>query len=232
MDIPRFNFSFAPYRLSGTVYAALLNDPRQVASLGNAVNAPPYKAPPIHPVLSVKPRNTLSCEGATVVVPMGVIELAMGPTLGIIIGQATTRVAEVSALSVVAGYAIVNDISIPLHGPASHYRPAARNRARDGFCPIGSRVTPAREVTRPDALAVRVRVDGALVHQSSTAARTRNVAKLIADVSDFMTLQAGDLLLLGAAHGAPLARAGQSVTIEIDALGQLTHYLVAEGVRA
>jgi 5-oxopent-3-ene-1,2,5-tricarboxylate decarboxylase/2-hydroxyhepta-2,4-diene-1,7-dioate isomerase len=54
------------------------------------------------------------------------------------------------------------------------------------------------------------------------------VARLIADVSTFMTLAAGDLLLLGVAAGAPRARAGQRVRIEIDGIGALENPLVSE----
>ena len=55
------------------------------------------------------------------------------------------------------------------------------------------------------------------------------MAQLIADVSDFMTLAAGDVLMLGVAAGAPRARAGQRVRIEIDGIGTLENPLVAEG---
>jgi 5-oxopent-3-ene-1,2,5-tricarboxylate decarboxylase/2-hydroxyhepta-2,4-diene-1,7-dioate isomerase len=124
---------------------------------------------------------------------------------------------------------IAAEISVPL---ASHYRPAVRFIARDGFCPIGSRVVPASQVPEPDALAVQVEVDGALVHEPTTGGRSRGVARLIADVSEFMTLQAGDVLLLGAAHGSPPVRAGQSVVITIAGLGALNHRLVSEEVHA
>jgi 5-oxopent-3-ene-1,2,5-tricarboxylate decarboxylase / 2-hydroxyhepta-2,4-diene-1,7-dioate isomerase len=232
MTIPMLDFDVPPYRLSGTVYGALLNDPRQIAALGDAARLAPYKAPPAHPVLAVKPRNTLAGDGAAVVVPAGAAALELGATLAIVIGRAACRIQEDAAMGVVAGYTIVDDISVPLADTTRHYRPAVRFRARDGFCPIGPRVTPADDVRDPDALRVRVLVDGVLAHESSTAARTRGVARLIADVSEFMTLRPGDLLLLGAAHGAPLARAGQSVAIEIEGLGRLTHRLVAEEARA
>jgi 5-oxopent-3-ene-1,2,5-tricarboxylate decarboxylase/2-hydroxyhepta-2,4-diene-1,7-dioate isomerase len=219
-----------PYRLSGTVYAALLNDPRQIVALGEAAAQAPYKALPVHPVLSVKPRNTLTGEGSAVVVPAGVESLEMGATLAIVIGRTACRVSEGSAFDVVAGYTIANDVCVPMAASARHYRPGLRHRARDGFCVIGPKVVPACEVPTPDALRVRVWVDGLLAQASDTAGRTRGVARLVADVSEFMTLQPGDLLLLGAVHGAPLARAGQSVSIEIDGLGRLNHRLVAEAV--
>ena len=57
----------------------------------------------------------------------------------------------------------------------------------------------------------------------------RGVAQLIAEVSAFMSLAPGDLLMLGAGPAAPRARVGQSVRITIDAVGTLEHRLVAEG---
>ena len=117
------------------------------------------------------------------------------------------------------------NVSVPL---PSHYRPAVRFKARDGFCPISSHVVAAGRIPRPDALAVTVRVDGQTVWQGSTGGRVRPVAQLLSDVTEFMTLEAGDLLLLGVAAPAPQARAGQRVDIEIEGLGVLSNAFVAE----
>lgn len=221
-----------PYRLSGVVYGALLNDPRLLAEMGEAARAAPYKAPPVHPVLQIKPRNTLVGDGAAVQVPEGVNALEMGATLAVVIGRTACRVSREAAMDVVAGYAIANDICVPQDNVGRHYRPSLRYRVRDGFCPLGPKVTPAGDVPDPDVLGVRVMVDGRLAQSTSTSGRTRGVAQVIADVSEFMTLAPGDIVLLGASAGAPLARAGQTVTIEIDGLGRLTHRLVAEQVLA
>jgi len=132
-----------------------------------------------------------------------------------------------SALDHVAGAVIVNDLSVP---HASFYRPSVRLKARDGFCPIGERVVALADLPAPvDALGVRVFVDGALAQTTTTGDRIRSAAQLLADVSEFMTLQPGDVLMLGVSHGAPLAAAGQTVVVEIDGLGRLTTPLVAEG---
>ena len=61
--------------LAGVVYAALLNHAPQLAALGDAVNKPPYKAPPKAPVLAVKPRHTMARHGDAMVVPAGHIAL-------------------------------------------------------------------------------------------------------------------------------------------------------------
>lgn len=227
MSCPPLRFDVPPYRLSGTVVGALLNDPAQLAALGAAVHAPPHKAPPRAPVLEVKPRHTLAGDGAAVEVPAGEAALEVGASLGVVIGATACRVGAAQALAHVAGYLVALDFSLPL---SAHYRPAVRLKARDGFCPLGPSVVPAAAVADPDALAVEVSVDGAVVHRHSTAQRVRGVAALIADVSEFMTLHPGDVLLLGRAHGAPLARAGQSVAARIEGVGTLQARLVAEAL--
>ena len=219
------SFATPPYRLSGVVVGALLNDPAQLAALGDAAHQPPHKTPPRAPVLEVKPRHTLAGDGATVRLPAGETGLEAGASLAIVIGRTACRVAAADAMGFVAGYLIAADFSLPL---AAHYRPSVRLKARDGFCPLGPRVVPAAQVADPDALAVEVRIDGELVHRHGTAGRVRGVAQLIADVSEFMTLNPGDVLLLGRSQGAPLARAGQAVAITITGLGTLRCTLATE----
>ena len=73
-----------------------------------------------------------------------------------------------------------------------------------------------------------VYVAGQLVYKASTAGMVRPVATLLSDVTDFMTLKAGDILMLGATEAAPLARAGQQVAIEIEGLGRLENTVVVE----
>ena len=65
--------NFAPWRLSGTVYGTLLNDPAALAAIGEAANHAPYKAAPRSPVLYLKPRNTLAGHGSHIAVPTGTV---------------------------------------------------------------------------------------------------------------------------------------------------------------
>jgi 5-oxopent-3-ene-1,2,5-tricarboxylate decarboxylase/2-hydroxyhepta-2,4-diene-1,7-dioate isomerase len=213
-----------PWRLSGVVYSALLNDPHQVAALGDAVHQPPYKAPPAHPVLAVRPRNTLAGDGAAIGVPAGASAVRTGPGLGLVIGRTACRVPVAHALDWIAGYLVANDLSLPI---GSHYRPAVRQMGRDGFCPLGAAVA-ASAVADPDALAITLALDGAVAWQGHTGGRVRSVAQLLADVTDFMTLQPGDVLLLGIPADAPLARPGQAMVVDIVGIGRLRNTLVAE----
>lgn len=218
-------FEFAPWRLSGVVYGHLLNDPAALAALGDTVHAAPYKAPPSAPILYIKPRNTLAASGATVALPADAGAFEIGAALGIVIGRTACRVAEADALAHVAGWCLVADLSVP-HG--AFYRPSVRFKARDGSCLIGPAVVPREAVPDPDDLAIRVAVDGEVVHTARTAGMRRPVARLLRDVTEFMTLSPGDVLLLGVAAGAPRVSAGHGVSIEAAGLGRLEGRLVAE----
>ncbi|MDE2456905.1 MAG: fumarylacetoacetate hydrolase family protein, partial [Burkholderiales bacterium] len=220
---------FAPYRLSGRVCGVLLNDASELQALGPALSQPPYKAPPQAPVLEIKPHNTWAADGDDIVVPADVAALRAGAQIAAIIGRTACRVDERDAAACVAGYLLAADIEVPHE---SHYRPALRFKARDGFCPIGATALPAEALPDPEALVIQWRVDGELVRSAGGGGRVRGLARLIADVTDYMTLQPGDLLLLGAAAGAPLLRPGQALEISAPGLGRLRHRFVAGEGRA
>lgn len=206
----------------GTVYGVALNDPASLAALGAAANQAPYKAAPQAPVLYIKPRNTVVGPGAAVAVPADASALQMGPALAVVIGRSACRVREADALAHVAGCTVVNDICVPQD---SWYRPGLRFRVRDGFCPMARSLAP---VADPDALTIRLWIDGQRAFEAHTAGFTRPLARLLADISGFMTLQPGDVLITGVHHGAPLARAGQRIRIEVPGVGELEHTLVSE----
>jgi 5-oxopent-3-ene-1,2,5-tricarboxylate decarboxylase/2-hydroxyhepta-2,4-diene-1,7-dioate isomerase len=218
-------FDVPPYRLSGAVYGALLNHRSALAMFGEAAHRPPYNAPPKAPVLYIKPRNTLAAHGSIVRLAPGSAEVEVGACLGLVIGRTACNIQESRALDYVAGYLIVADVSV-VH--PNYHRPSIRFKARDGYCPLGPKVTPRAEVADPDALFIRTYVDGQLVQEASTADLIRPSARLLRAVSEFMTLSPGDVLALGAAAPAPRVRAGQTAAIEIDGLGRLSNP-VAEG---
>jgi 5-oxopent-3-ene-1,2,5-tricarboxylate decarboxylase/2-hydroxyhepta-2,4-diene-1,7-dioate isomerase len=206
----------APWWLSGQVVGVLMNDPATLAALGEAVHAAPYKAPPKAPVLYVKPRNTLQPAVGPVVLPTGVDTLELGAALGLVIGRTACRVAEAQALAHVAALVPLADLSVP---HTSFYRPSVRFKALDGSCRLG-RPVPLSGID-PDALDLRVEVDGVLAQIATTARFQRHAARLLADVSAFMTLHPGDVLLTGVPFGAPPVRAGQRARMEFAGVGAL-----------
>lgn len=211
--------------VTGTVYGTLLNLRSALAALGEAVHVPPYGAPPNAPVLYLKPRNTLAGPGAPLLVPPGEDGIRIDATVGILIGRDARKVAPEDALGHVAGYAIVCDATLPHE---SYYRPAIRQRCRDGYCPIGP-IAAAGGIPDPGTLSVRVLVDGAPRSTFSLGELIRPVPRLIADVSALLTLSAGDMILVGAAADAPLARPGETVRIEVDGIGSLENPVTGAG---
>lgn len=215
-----------PVCLSGRVYGTLLNHRSALVALESAMSRAPYHGAPRAPVLYIKPKNTLAGNGDDVPVPFGVEELEVGGSLGVVIGRPACNVPADRALSVIGGYVIVNDVSVP---HAEYYRPSIRQKARDRFCPLGPRVVPTSAIADPDRVSVGVFIDGALRSTSSTADLVRPIAQLLSDVTEFMTLSPGDVLAVGVAFPAPRVRAGQTVRVEIEGIGALENRFIAAG---
>ena len=199
----------------GTVYGTLLNFRGELEALGDQVNEAPYKAPPKAPVLYVKPANTWTEHGAAITVPADAGELEVGATVAMVM----------KSPGEILGYVLMNDVRM---AHDSFYRPPVKFNARDGFLGIGERVRARNEAGDPAVFKLEVRVNGELKQTVRFSQLLRPAEKLLADVSEFMTLGAGDMLMLGVDVGRPRVRAGDRVDISMPALGTLTNTFVAE----
>ncbi|MEK8080082.1 fumarylacetoacetate hydrolase family protein [Pseudomonas sp. XK-1] len=211
---------------AGTLFGIALNYQGLLRSRLEEFQQPPYQKPPVKPVLFIKTSNTRNGHDQPVVFPAGVERLQPGPALGVVIGKDASRVSETEAMNHVAGYLIVNEFSLP---EDSYYRPSVKAKCRDGFCPIGPELVPASQIANPNALGIRLLVNGELRQQNNTANWVRNIPQLIAELSEFMTLHAGDVLITGTPEGRVDVQPGDTVAVEIDGLGRLVNTVVAEG---
>ena len=209
--------SAAPWLPQGTVYGTLLNFRREYALWAPKMSEPPYKAAPRVPVLYVKTANTFAPSGSAIVVPG---EVEVGATLGLVIGApdpAAATDAAANRLPPVAGCVLLADLSLP---HASYYRPPIRFRNRDGFlgCGPASVQMALGDVAR---LKLHVRINDETVQTIDLSTLVRDAATLLADVGEFMTLQAGDVLMLGTdcLPDGTRPRAGAGDRIEISAPG-------------
>lgn len=207
-----------------TVYGALLNDRATVARLEPQFAQAPYKAAPRAPVLYIKPRNTFAQDRAAVAVPADPGVVRIDATIGLVIGNKATRVSAAQAMSHVAGYVLVSDVTLPHE---NYYRPAIAQRDRDGFCPMGQLVPAARDFDVNQAV-LQIAINGQRVYERRFDQLVRPAAQLLVDVTEFMSLSAGDVLLLGPGEAAPDARPGDTVTISVAGLGELHHTVVLE----
>ncbi|WP_395686493.1 fumarylacetoacetate hydrolase family protein [Caenimonas koreensis] len=198
-----------------TVYGTLLNFRGEFDAWAPKMNEAPYKAPPKAPVLYIKPANTWSADGAAITLPANVPQVEVGATIGMVMKGG----------SEVAGYVLMNDLSVP---HASFFRPPVKFKCIDGFLGIGSRLRARNEAGDPSVFKLEVRINGELKQTVRFADLVRPADRLLADVGEFMTMAAGDVLMLGCDVGRPLARVGDTISISMPALGTLTNTLIAE----
>ena len=140
--------------------------------------------------------------------------------LAVIIGRRCRDVAEGEALSYVYGYTCFNDVSQRevQNGDRSGWW---RGKSFDSFGPIGPAVLPAKDVTDPQALAIRGRLNGKVVQEATTGDMIFGVARLIAYISRNVTLEEGDIIATGTPSGVGPLRDGDVFEVEIDGIGAL-----------
>ena len=208
--------NFLPF---GTVYGTLLNFRREVDAWQDRAQQPPYKAAPQAPVLYVKTANTWTTHGQPIAVPASVPQVEIGATAGLVMGAANT----------VAQVVLMNDLSVP---HASFFRPPVKFKCLDGFLGIGAQAMPLASVADLAALRLTVKVNGAVVHEVDFAQLVRSPSQLVADVSAFMTLRAGDVLMVGCdvlpSGVRPMAAVGDRIDIDAPGFPTLSHWLVKE----
>jgi 5-oxopent-3-ene-1,2,5-tricarboxylate decarboxylase / 2-hydroxyhepta-2,4-diene-1,7-dioate isomerase len=147
--------------------------------------------------------------------------------LAVVIGRTARRVKAADALAHVAGYTVCNDYAVRDY-LENWYRPNLRVKNRDGGTALGPWLVSADEVPDPQALGLRTRVNGQVVQQGRTSNMIHSVAALIEYLSDFMTLQPGDIILTGTPEGTVNVNAGDVVECEIDGVGCLVNTLVPD----
>jgi 5-oxopent-3-ene-1,2,5-tricarboxylate decarboxylase / 2-hydroxyhepta-2,4-diene-1,7-dioate isomerase len=214
----------------GTVYGTLLNFQREWDLYQPQMAGTPYKAPPQAPVLYVKTANTLAVDGR-IPLPPQVPQVELGASICMVFGSSELVKTSQSATEIVAFWLLMNDVSIP---HASYYRPPVRFKCLDGFLGVGMQQVPAVELGDPASVKLDVHINGQLAQTVDFAQLRRPASALVRDVREFMSLRAGDALMLGLdclpGGGRPLARVGDVVQISSPthaALGVLTNTLVA-----
>ena len=204
-----------PWTPQGTVYGTLLNFRREWDLWTPRMTQDPHKAPPKAPVLYVKSANTFCPAGQDLLLQDGVSEVDIGATLGLVIG----------AQAQVTGAVLLNDWSVP---HTSYYRPPVKFRCRDGFLGLPAQVT-AGQVQDWAALQITVRRNGEPVQTVNLRDLMRAMPPLLADVGEFMTLQPGDVLMVGTdclADGSrPRAKAGDRVEISAPGFSTVTTHV-------
>lgn len=185
--------------------------------LGNAV--------PAEPLIFYKPLSSLIASGDPIVYPAISQLVSFEGELGVVIGRQARHVKVEDAMSYVFGYTIINDITArDLQKKDGQW---ARAKGFDTFCPAGPWIVPRKEVNF-DALRIRTWVDGEMKQDGSVTDMIFSVGAIIAYVTEFLTLEPGDLIATGTPPGVGPLLPGNTVRVEIEGIGALENSVVQE----
>jgi 2-keto-4-pentenoate hydratase/2-oxohepta-3-ene-1,7-dioic acid hydratase in catechol pathway len=189
---------------------------------------------PAEPVIFMKATSAICGSDDDVVIPRGSTKMDWEVELGVVIGKPGKYIAEADALSHVAGYCVVNDVSeraFQIDGTGQW----VKGKSADTFGPIGPWLVTPDEVPDPQDLDMWLEVDDHRYQNGSTKTMIFGVASLISYVSRFMSLQTGDIISTGTPPGVGLGRkppvylrAGNRMKLSIRGLGQQNQKVVTE----
>ena len=209
----------------GTVLGAALNHPDEFARLAPAMHAAPYQLPPQRPVLYLKPANTHCPDGSAIVLDRDVEQICIAPCVALVLAAPLSRASADSAAAAILGYTLAADLSVP---HVSLYRPAIRDKCRDGFLPLGPALIPAHAVELA-SLTLTLTIDGQPVLQVRPRDLLRQAIALLVEISRFMHCAAGDVLLLGPSQTETFAVPDAAMSLEAHGLGTLRFTLTRAG---
>jgi 2-keto-4-pentenoate hydratase/2-oxohepta-3-ene-1,7-dioic acid hydratase in catechol pathway len=189
---------------------------------------------PVEPILFMKATSCLNGPNDDVVLPRGSVKTDWEVELGVVIGSEARYVSREAALDHVAGYCLVNDVSERAF-QTERGGTWDKGKGCDTFGPVGPWLVTRDEVPDPQALRLWLSVDGVMRQNGSTATMIFPVAELVSYVSQFMSLQPGDILTTGTPPGVGMGvkpepvflRAGQVMRLGIDGLGEQVQRVVA-----
>jgi 2-keto-4-pentenoate hydratase/2-oxohepta-3-ene-1,7-dioic acid hydratase in catechol pathway len=194
-------------------------------------------AVPVEPVVFMKATSAICGPYDDVMIPRGSEKTDWEVELGVVIGKEARYVTEQEALSHVAGYCVVNDVSeraFQLEGTGQW----VKGKSADTFGPIGPWLVTTDEVQDPQALGMWLEVDGHKYQNGSTATMVFGVAHLISYLSGFMSLQPGDIISTGTPPGVGMGqkppvylRPGNVIRLGVDGLGEQRQTAVSWSLR-
>ena len=196
----------SPLERPGKIIALHLNYPSRAAQRGKS---------PAQPSYFLKPSTSYAPSGSTVERPAGTELLGFEGEIALVIGATARRVSVDDAWTYVSGVTASNDLGVY----DLRYADAGsnlRSKGSDGFTPIGPEVIDARSID-PAALRIRTWRNGELVQEDTTAELLFPFARLVADLSQLITLEPGDVILTGTPAGASVAQPGDVIEVEVDA---------------
>ncbi len=182
---------------------------------------------PAHPILFFKANSAIVGANDDVIMPRGSTHTDWEVELGVVIGTTAKYVSEQEALSHVAGYCIVNDVS-ERHFQTQLTGQWTKGKSCDTFGPTGPFLVTRDEVPDPQALDMSLDVNGKRMQTGNTSTMIFSVAQIISHLSQLMTLHPGDIITTGTPPGVGMGikpdpvylKSGDVMELHISGLGQ------------
>lgn len=192
------------------------------------------KEPPPEPILFMKATTAVVGPNDDVEIPRGSAKTDWEVELGVVIGRRAKYVSETDALSHVAGYCVVNDVSERAF-QSERGGQWTKGKSHDTFGPIGPWLVTRDEVADPQNLSLWLDVDGQRRQTGNTSTMIFGVAHLVSYISQFMTLMPGDVIATGTPPGVGMGirptpvflQVGQVMTLGIEGLGEQRQTTIA-----
>jgi 2-keto-4-pentenoate hydratase/2-oxohepta-3-ene-1,7-dioic acid hydratase in catechol pathway len=188
--------------------------------------------PPDHPILFLKTPNTVAGPNDDVAIPAGSVKTDWEVELGVVIGRAASYLlTDDEALASLAGFVLVDDLSERTYQLEISGGQWSKGKSLKGFTPTGPVLVTADELDSGN-LGIRSFVNGEPRQHSNTRDMIFTVAALVRDLSHYMELEPGDLIITGTPEGValsgrfPYLADGDVVRVEIDGLGSQEHRIV------
>lgn len=183
-------------------------------------------AVPKEPILFFKATSAICGPNDNVIIPRNSLRTDWEVELGVVIGKEARYVSEENAMNHVMGYCIVNDIS-ERDFQLERGGQWVKGKSADTFGPIGPWLVTKDEISNPQNLNMWLSVDEKLYQDGSTVTMVFDVAKLVSYISQFMSLQPGDIISTGTPPGVGLGqnpqvylKPGQTMRLGIEGLGE------------
>ncbi|MGV3464846.1 MAG: fumarylacetoacetate hydrolase family protein [Heyndrickxia sp.] len=180
---------------------------------------------PLEPLVFLKGPNTFIGHKGQTVRPAAASYMHYECELAVIIGKTARKVESEKAYDYVGGYTIANDYAIRDY-LENYYRPNLRVKNRDSCTPIGPWLVDAEDIPDPMNLSLKTYVNGELTQEGNTRDMIFSIPVLIEYLSNFMTLNAGDIILTGTPKGSVDTPVGSKVITEIEGIGRLLNTIV------
>jgi 2-keto-4-pentenoate hydratase/2-oxohepta-3-ene-1,7-dioic acid hydratase in catechol pathway/regulator of RNase E activity RraA len=190
----------------GKIIAVHLNYPSRAAQRGRTPENPSY---------FLKPASSLAVSGGTIERPAGTELLAFEGEIALVIGEPARRVSPAEGWRHVASVTAANDFGLYDLRTADKGS-NVRSKGGDGFTPLGPELIDAASVD-PAGLRVRTWVNGRLMQEDMSDTLLFPFGRLVADLSQLMTLETGDVILTGTPAGSSVVVPGDVVEVEVDA---------------